>query len=301
MQSNRSVKAPILSGQTLDALAEVITGGSYNSGGPAIGHYRSAWHLEKFIRDAGHAFALANRARVPAVREFLEELSGKVDGHTHLVRLIERVSDPRDYIQESEKLKAVADYLNTFLEYDGLELVHERKTARVRQLGTNGAIIKSFTEKALALNFEAVKVEVDRALESAERDPPVAVTAACVIIESVCRSILAELGLDAPAKRDVEGLLRAVQEPLGLSPARSDLAPLIAADVRQVLGGLTTVAKGIGAMRTHGGSAHAPELGQAPIDARIARFAIHSASTIALFLVETWERKQRRDKASQLP
>ena len=148
----------------------------------------------------------------------------------------------------------------------------------------------------MTLNFEAVRVEVDRALESAERDPPVAVTAACVIIESVCRSILAELQMEAPAKRDVEGLLRAVQEPLGLHPNRSDLPPLIAADIRQILGGLTSVAKGIGALRTHGGSAHAAEIGQTPVDARIARFAIHSASTIALFLVETWERKQRREE-----
>ncbi|RYD17853.1 MAG: hypothetical protein EOP89_18190, partial [Lysobacteraceae bacterium] len=61
------------------------------------------------------------------------------------------------------------------------------------------------------------------------------------------------------------------------------------------LGRMSTVAKGVGALRTHGGSAHATEIGQAPVDARIARFAIHSASTIALFLVETWERKQRRE------
>jgi len=172
------------------------------------------------------------------------------------------------------------------------------KVIRVRKLRAAGPVVVAFADKTIALNFEAVSAEVARALESAERDPPVAVTAACVIIESVCRAILAELDIEAPSKRDVDGLLRAVQEPLGLSPSRSDLAPLIAADVKQVLGGLTTVAKGVGALRTHGGSAHATELGQAPIDGRIARFAIHSASTIALFLVESWERKKRREHKS---
>jgi hypothetical protein len=90
-------------------------------------------------------------------------------------------------------------------------------------------------------------------------------------------------------------VVRAVQEPLGLSPARPDLPIEIAADVRQVLGGLTTATKGIGALRTHAGDAHGRERGHGRIDARIARLAIHAASTIALFLIETWEVKFRRE------
>ena len=285
-----------MSGRTLEALTEAITGGAHNSNKPAIGHYRTAWQLERFIQDSGHAFSVDGGSRVPAVRAFLDELLAGPNGETEITKLIERVADPRDFIGERERHQAVLAYLNQFLAYDNAELILESRRARVRKLGATSTVIDAFTTKTMALNFEAVRVEVDRALESAERDPPVAVTAACVIIESVCRSILAELQIDAPAKRDVEGLLRAVQEPLGLHPSRSDLPPLIAADIRQILGGLTSVAKGIGALRTHGGSAHAAEIGQTPVDARIARFAIHSASTIALFLIETWERKQRREE-----
>ena len=73
-------------------------------------------------------------------------------------------------------------------------------------------------------------------------------TAACSLIESVCRSILIELGLALPAKKDIEGLIKAVQEPLDLSPGRTNLPAEIEADIRQVLGGLTSVAKGIGSL-----------------------------------------------------
>src|SRR3546814_1403226 len=59
-----------------------------------------------------------------------------------------------------------------------------------------------------------------------------------------------------PPKKDIDGLIRAVQGPLGLSPGRSDLPPEIEADIRQTLSGPTSVAKGIGALRTHGGDAH---------------------------------------------
>jgi Abortive infection C-terminus len=68
----------------------------------------------------------------------------------------------------------------------------------------------------------------------------------------------------------------------------------IESDVRQVLGGLTSVAKGIGALRTHGGDAHGREKGYRRIELRIARFAITAASSIALFLIETWKRQHHR-------
>jgi hypothetical protein len=144
------------------------------------------------------------------------------------------------------------------------------------------------------LDFDTVQLDISRALASAQDDPEDAVTAACSLIESVCRSILIELKLPLPAKKDIEGLIRAVQEPLNLSPGRMDLPAEIEADIRQVLGGLTSVAKGIGALRTHAGDAHGREKGFRRIDTRIARFAINAASSVALFLIDTWERQQHR-------
>jgi len=77
----------------------------------------------------------------------------------------------------------------------------------------------------------------------------------------------------------------------GLPFRPSDIDPLIEGDVRQILSGLATVIAGIGALRTHGGDAHGRERGYGRIDARIARLSIHAASTAALFLIETWQRK----------
>ena len=114
--------------------------------------------------------------------------------------------------------------------------------------------------------------------------------APCSLIGSVCRSILIELNLPLPATKDIDGLIRAVQEPLNLLSGRMELPADIEADIRQVLGGLTSAAKGIGALRTHAGDAHGREKGFP----RIARFAINVASSIALFLIDTWERKQHR-------
>lgn len=141
------------------------------------------------------------------------------------------------------------------------------------------------------IDFDTVNRDLERALASSQADPEDAVTAACSTVESICRSILIELGQPLPAKKDVQGLYNAVKQPLGLSPDRSDIDPLIANDVRQILSGLATVIGEVGALRTHGGDAHGREKGYARVDARIARLAIHAASTAALFLIETWQRK----------
>uniref|UniRef100_UPI003F649A73 abortive infection family protein n=1 Tax=Rhizobium lupini TaxID=136996 RepID=UPI003F649A73 len=141
------------------------------------------------------------------------------------------------------------------------------------------------------IDFDTVRRDLDRALKSAEDDLEDAVTSACSVVESVCRSVLIELGLPLPQKKDIQGLYQAVREPLGLTPDKSGVPDEIAGDVRAILGGLNSVVNGVGSLRTHAGDAHGRERGYRRIDARIARLAIHSASTASLFLVETWQKQ----------
>jgi hypothetical protein len=173
------------------------------------------------------------------------------------------------------------------------EAVQARFFAVVEQIeaGFSPAVLGSLSGAAEVLNFDTVSRDLERALASAQHDPEDAVTAACSTVESVCRSILIEVGETLPDKKDVKALFGAVRKPLALGADRPDLDPLIADDVRKILSGLATVVEGIGALRTHGGDAHGRERGYARLDRRIASLAIHAASTLALFLIETWQRK----------
>jgi len=141
------------------------------------------------------------------------------------------------------------------------------------------------------LNFDTVQRDIDRALKAAERDPESAVTSASSTLESVCRSILVELGQPLPAKKDIRTLFRAVAQHLQLGADRSDLDRAIAEDIKTILGGLATITQGIGALRTKFGDAHGRERGYARIDGRIADLAINASSTISLFLLETWQKR----------
>lgn len=277
----------------IGALADVITGGGGNNPTPGIGVYRSGPKIEQFFLDCGVMMRIGSSSRVPATTEALRDVFNRGD-HTTLERIMVRVCDPREYMATPDKAPAVLARLNAALEPDGFAIVIANGRAQLVTRQASGVVVAAFAEKTRLLDFDTVQRDVARAIASAQDDPEDAATAASSLIESVCRSILVELRLPLPAKKDIEGLLRAVQEPLGLSPGRSDLPAEIEADIRQVLGGLTSVAKGVGALRTHAGDAHGRERGYRRIDARIARLAINSAASIAMFLIETWERVQHR-------
>lgn len=278
----------------IGALVDVVTGGRGNDPTPPIGIYRSGPDLEHFFLDCGLDLQIGSLSRVPATMTLLRQVAAQPDGDERIERVILRVCDPREYLAEPEKAAAVREHLNQALEPDGLAVTVVGGKAHLVARQAAGGIVEPFISKVATLDFDTVQIEIARALPNLKSDPEDAVTAACSLVEAVCRSILIELRLPLPPKKDIEGLLKAVQAPLGLSPGRTDLPPDIEQDVRQVLSGLTSVAKGIGALRTHGGDAHGREKGFRRIDPRIAQLAINAASSIALFLIETWERKEHR-------
>jgi len=279
-----------LSPQAIDALAEIISGGGGNDPTPSIGIYRSGPKIEKFMRACNVEFSVSG-SRVPSLVTRLIEINNGHEPEKALPRIIEAAADPRDFTNDLPRHAAVLDHLNRVLRYDGFELQQQGTRVRLVVAGHGTPVVEQLSGIVETISFDTVQRDLDRALASIEADPEDAITAACSTVESVCRSILIELGEPLPAKKDVQGLFNAVKGPLGLSPDRSDLDPLIAGDVRTTLGGLATVIQGVGALRTHAGDAHGRERGYTRVDARIGRLAIHAASTVALFLIETWQRK----------
>ena len=276
--------------QTIDALALVISGGGGNDSAPPIGLYRSGPKLESYMRTCGVMMSVGNSSRVPTLVSAIIETMNKGDA-TVLMRIIEHAADPRDFITAPEKLEQVISYLNSYLIHDGYQLQQQGSVSRLVKRGTSAPVIGTLSNTLATIDFDTVQRDLDRALASAETDPEDAVTAACAVLESVCRSVLGELGLPLPPQLDIQGLYKAVREPLGLAPGREDVAAEIAGDVRAILGGINSTVQGIGALRTHAGDAHGRERGFRRLDARIARLAIHTASGVALFIIETWQKK----------
>lgn len=280
----------LLAPQSIEALATIISGGGGNDETPPIGIYRSASKLESFMRGCNVAMSVGSGSRLPTLVEALERANRQGD-QTILRNIVERAADPRDFLSDPERHEAVIDYLNARLSYDGLELQRVGSSVRLGTPGRSASVVNALANAIVVIDFDTVTRDLDRALMSAEQDPEDAVTSACSVVESVCRSVLIELGLPLPQKKDVQGLYQAIREPLGLSPDKPGVPDEIAGDVRTILGGLNSIVNGVGSLRTHGGDAHGRERGYRRVDSRIARLAIHSASTVSLFLVETWQKQ----------
>lgn len=276
--------------QTLTALAEVVTGGSAGDSSPSIGYYRSGPKLERFFGGLNMELRIGNASRVPTVLGMLEYENKQPEGKATIARVIEACADPRDYLQDQPKLIAVVDYMNKRLRFDGYELRKIGQVFKVVALATNTVAAAALKEKAKALALDSVHDDFERALNEADSDPADAITAACSTVESACKCILDEMGKPYPNNKDIKGLVAEVAKHLNLSPGRDDLPKEWEQDIRTILSGLFNVIAGIGSLRTHAGDAHGKGKTAVPADARIARLAIHAASTVSLFYIETWQR-----------
>lgn len=276
---------------TVTALTEIVTGGAGGRGGSSIGRYKSGPQLEQFLGDLNVPLQIGKSSRVPAVREALQKVNLAPGGRDVMVRIIEAAVDPSEFLDQPGKHDAAVAHLNSRLRSDGCEIRRIGHRFRVVSSGTDLAPGLALRTKAEVHQFDLVREGFDRALERAGSDPEGAVTAACTLIESVCKHLLDELGEPYPAKADVQHLSSAVAKRLGLDPARKDVPESLARDLKQILGGLQAIAGGVGALRTHHGDAHGRGKAKATIDDRIARLAIHAASTLSLFYIETWERR----------
>jgi len=134
--------------------------------------------------------------------------------------------------------------------------------------------------------FDELEIEFRRASENVSTDPASALTAACSLLEALFRAYLEAHSLPLPAKKSVKPLWGAVQEHLGLHPKTQQDR-----DLQQILSGLASVVDGIGALRTHSGSAHGGGALRYRVKARHERLAINAAHSLASFVIETWDER----------
>jgi hypothetical protein len=147
---------------------------------------------------------------------------------------------------------------------------------------------KSLSDLIKGRDIPSIDAEFQRALVNVISDPREAVSAACNILESVFKVYIADEGLELPQKQDIQGVWKVVRNDLGFDPSS-----LEDDDLKKILTGIFSVVDGIGSFRTHASSAHGQGRKIYNIKPRHARLAIHSAHTLTLFVLETWDEKRK--------
>ncbi|CAN5689375.1 hypothetical protein BH18CHL1_BH18CHL1_03920 [soil metagenome] len=136
--------------------------------------------------------------------------------------------------------------------------------------------------------LEDVNREVGRSQESVDRDPADAITAARALVETACKSVLDDLGLEVDDRDDLPSLYRKTAIALRIDATQHEVI------YRQILQGLTRSVQGLAELRNKLGDAHGPGRGSARAQPRHARMAAGAAMVVATFLIETLEERRAR-------
>jgi hypothetical protein len=216
-----------------------------------------------------------------------------VDAYVVLGRVLEEFMEvdpsaswprvPEEHEREIAQRETERDRIREILARNGLRYHQGGKILSANTSGSTRALDSILRDRDLA----ALDVEFQRALDSIEKDPPAAVTSACAIVEAMCKLYIEDEGLEPPSEQTAKPLWRVVQKHLGLDPAQiSD------DDLKRILTGLASIVDGIGAFRTHVGSAHGRGRTAYRPAARHARLAVHSAHSLVVFVLETWDARR---------
>ena len=146
---------------------------------------------------------------------------------------------------------------------------------------------KTLTDYLKAGDFASIEAEFARAIGQLERDPYAAITAASSIIEALCKTYIETFSLELPSVQSITPLWRTVQSHLGLN-----VDPILRDDQKRILQGLTSIVDGVGAYRTHIGSAHGRGAAPPTIEVSEARLAVNASHTLVTFIMERWHAAQ---------
>ena len=154
-------------------------------------------------------------------------------------------------------------------------------------VGSLAAPSRTLEEFIKDRDASSIDTEFNRALANVDSNPREAVSAASNILESICKVYIDEEGLEMPAKQDLKPVWTVVRKHLGFDPSTVEDQ-----DLQQILSGLISIVDGVGALRTHASSAHGAGKKSYKLEPRHARLTIHGAHTVALFILESWNKKK---------
>jgi hypothetical protein len=130
-------------------------------------------------------------------------------------------------------------------------------------------------------DFNSIEVEFDRALRNINSDPHASITAASAVIESVLKYYIECNHLVMPSKMNIGPLWQTVRQHL---PLNGDAQ--LNSDQNKILTGVTTIIDGVGAFRSHIGSAHGRGSAPPEVSTQEVRLAINVAHSITTFLMD---------------
>jgi hypothetical protein len=144
---------------------------------------------------------------------------------------------------------------------------------------------ENISESITSFDANGVHNAWQKALQRRQDDPEGVNTAAQTLLETVCKHILDEKGVDY-SKDDLPKLYEKTAEALDLAPSQHTEEAF-----KAILGGCYTIVQNLGSLRNKLSDAHGQGKRAIKPLPRHATLAVNLAGVISTFLIETWNAK----------
>jgi hypothetical protein len=162
------------------------------------------------------------------------------------------------------------------------------------RLLAGGPSLTELKQHAKVFNANHLAEQIRRLESSIETDPSLAIGTAKELIETCCKTILAERGKPVAGTPDVSTLTKETLKELRLVPEGIPDSARGSDVIRRLLSNLGTIGNGLAELRGLYGTGHGKHGTATGLSARHAKLAVGAASTLTVFLFETHtETKQR--------
>lgn len=193
---------------------------------------------------------------------------------------------------DPEEVERLRQTYNHFLRQDAYELVERarmsgRPVFAARQAEQDLTSVKSLKGSLPEGGLSYIARQITRMESAIDADPDLAIGTAKELVETVCRTILAERKVEAPAALDLAQLVKLTVKELRLTPNNIADENAAADSLRRLLGSLGTITQSLAEIRNKFGTGHGKTADSRGLESRHAKLAVGAASTLALFLQET--------------
>lgn len=135
-----------------------------------------------------------------------------------------------------------------------------------------------------------VTQQVTRMEAAIPNDPALAIGSAKDFVETICRTILRERGIDIPNDDDLPALVKLAVKSVPVVPAEINDAARWNETIVRLVNNLSSLGRSLAELRNAFGTGHGQAAGHIGLDAHHARLAVRMATAVGVFLYEVHER-----------
>jgi len=171
--------------------------------------------------------------------------------------------------------------------------------AIARRLMSGTVTLDDLKQKAVTFDAKHLSEQIRRIEQSIEADPALAIGTAKELIETACKTILAERGKPVSGTPEIAALTKEILKELKLVPDGIPEAARGSDVIRRILQNLGAIGNGLAELRGLYGTGHGKHGKAEGLKPRHAKLAVGAASTLVTFLFDTHRESLPHSKDTQ--